>query len=263
MSSRNRTEGSTESNAMNRNDYQRAKERLDAAVRELGSAAKDSLTGRAAIILEETTERLKQEFNDNSLGGDSSLGSTYDYDYGYDSDSDYWGLGLGSSKRKKSRAKHRAQRQDRQYDTSAVRDLDRKKIFGVCAGIAPSWRMETWAVRCLAVTGLLFIPQVVLPAYLIAAVVLEPVGGSATKRGRRAKRSKRRRQRRNNQAAQNRAAPNAATTVAVEPPPVAPRTRLRTVRSTLDEAEMRLRQMERHVTSSRFELQRELNKIDG
>ena len=276
MSSRNRTEGSQGSNAANRTDYQRAKERLDAAVRELGSAAKDSLTDRAAIILEETTERLKKEFRSGSLGGDngdgSSLGSTdgygynYDYDYRYnynDSGTD-WGSYWGLSQRKKSRAnrtkKPRAQWEDRRYDTRAVRDLDRKKVFGVCAGIAPSWRMEIWVVRCLAVTGFLFIPQVVLPAYIIAAIVLEPVGGSVRKRSRRAKRrSKRRSQRANTGAART----NAATAVAPEPPPVAPRTRLRTVRNTLDEAELRLRQMERHVTSSRFELQRELNKIDG
>ena len=45
--------------------------------------------------------------------------------------------------------------------------------------------------------------------------------------------------------------------------PVLPaRNVLRSVRGTLNEAELRLRRMEGHVTSGRYELQKELRKID-
>ena len=43
---------------------------------------------------------------------------------------------------------------------------------------------------------------------------------------------------------------------------LAPRRSLRNVQADLDQAELRLRRMESHVTSGQYELQKELHKID-
>ena len=46
-------------------------------------------------------------------------------------------------------------------------------------------------------------------------------------------------------------------------PKISPRRSLRGLQADLTEAELRLRRMETHVTSGKYELQRELNKIEG
>jgi phage shock protein C len=131
------------------------------------------------------------------------------------------------------------------------RDARDRKIVGVCSGIARYYGIEPWVVRLIAVTGLLFFPSIVFPAYWIAyfvmgtpqpdnreqAVPSQQSGGH----GRRDHRSP---------------APELG-------PRLSPRYSLRNVQADLTEVELRLRRMESHVTSSQYELQRELNKIDS
>lgn len=236
-------------------------DRLDAAVRNLGDAAKDSLADRAALILEETTARLKQEFG-HSNASEKGNPDGRRRDTLYDDGASAGGRATMSDRKSRRSRRHRgsADHEDTRDQpgywrddwraTTPVRDLDRKRIWGICAGIAPYLGLKIWVVRCIAITGLVFMPQVILPAYIIGAFVLDPIGGSPRQRTRRAKRSGRR-------------ARKARAQFDTQPPVmIAPRTRLKTVRGTLDEAELRLRRMEQHVTSTRFELQRELNKID-
>jgi phage shock protein C len=126
------------------------------------------------------------------------------------------------------------------------RDVRHQRIAGVCAGIARYFGMEAWVVRCIAVTGLIFMSQIVVPAYLIAWWVIEP-------------------------------APNGERAPDAEPsgtkqdhsspapelgPQLSPRRSLRDVQWSLDQIELKLRRMETHVTSGQYELQRELKKID-
>ena len=255
MSTSKRASGSRSRNPSDspENDYQRAMDRLDAAVRNLGDAAKDSLADRAALILEETTARLKHELNGS---GRSAKNRADDSGEDWPEEDEAWDTNPPRSRRREGFSRNDHTTAQPGYwrsdwrSTSPVRDLDRKRIWGVCAGIAPYLGLKIWVVRCIAITGLIFMSQVIVPAYIIGALVLDPVGGSPKQRTRRAKRRSRR-------ARKARANSDGQSPVAV-----APRTRLRTVRGTLDEAEFRLRRMERHVTSSRFELQRELNKID-
>ena len=251
MSSSKRASGSSSSGSTEskQTDYQRAMDRLDAAVRNLGDAAKDSLADRAALILEETTARLKAEFDGDKSHASQNL---------YEDDAELY----EDEPEARARTRRPGHWREEWRSTQPVRDLDRNRIWGICAGIAPYLGLKIWVVRCIAITGFLFVPQVVVPAYLIGYFVLEPVGGSDKQRSRRAKRS-RRRARKASKVGRGKAAPSPRAANPEPEPVVAPRTRLRTVRSTLDEAELRLRRMEQHVTSSRFELQRELNKIDA
>lgn len=127
------------------------------------------------------------------------------------------------------------------------RDVKRGKIFGVCGGIARYYGLESWVVRILAVTGLIFLNWMVFVAYLVAALILDPAPGldeqavRGTRPHRRASRRAGRREHR-------------------ERPP-SPQRRLRYVGAHFDELELRLRRMEAHVTSGQYELRRELAKI--
>ena len=170
------------------------------------------------------------------------------------------------------------------------RDVENEKIGGVCSGIANYYGLEPWVVRCMAVTGLIFMPSVMLPAYWIAYFAMDKPP-KKSQRKRRMKRVRRRRREREEDmrahgradepveeefyeeivdepasapAPQRRAAPRA-----IEAPNQtselglhwSPRASLRYIHSDLDEIELRLRRMESHVTSGQYELQRELKKI--
>ncbi|MCZ6619173.1 MAG: PspC domain-containing protein [Gammaproteobacteria bacterium] len=113
----------------------------------------------------------------------------------------------------------------------------------MCAGIAKYYGMETWVVRCVAVTGLLFMPQIFFPAYWVAYFVMDkpPRGPSREE--------------------------YAEEPVHVSPAPelgprFSPRGSLRNAEADLSEVELRLRRMESHVTSGKYELQKELHKIE-
>lgn len=134
------------------------------------------------------------------------------------------------------------------------RDPQRQKIAGVCAGIARYYDVEPWVVRCVAVTGLLFFPTIVFPAYWIAFFVMEkPSAGQEP--GRRRDRTDRC-DARHPRDDHHSPAPELG-------PRFSPRNSLRNIQADLTEVELRLRRIETHVTSGHYELQRELNKIDG
>ncbi len=136
-------------------------------------------------------------------------------------------------------------------------DPARRRIAGVCAGIARYYAVEPWVVRLIAVTGLLFFPGIVFPAYWVAYFVMEraPHNGSASAvhRWSRGRRYRSRRVRPHDEYSSP--APELG-------PRFSPRNNLRDVKADLTEVELRLRRMETHVTSGRYELQRELHKID-
>ena len=124
------------------------------------------------------------------------------------------------------------------------RDRKHGRIAGVCAGIANYLGMETWVVRCAAVTGLIFMPNIVFPAYWIAFFVIgkpeEDEDWPKDAQGRED---------------HNAPAPELG-------PRLSPRRSLRHVQADLMQAELRLRRIEYHITSGRYELQKELRKLD-
>jgi phage shock protein C len=136
------------------------------------------------------------------------------------------------------------------YRTSRLyRDTRNQRISGVCAGIARYFGVEVWVVRCIAITGLIFMSQIVIPAYIIARIVLPPAPNGETVAV----------------AASDDGAADTSDHTAALPElglRLSPRHSLRNVQSVLDQLELKLRLMESHVTSGQYELQRELRKID-
>lgn len=123
------------------------------------------------------------------------------------------------------------------------RDKDAGRILGVCAGVARYYGIETWVVRCLAVTALVFFNWVALVSYLVAAFILD-VGPTQDERE-----------------GHDASASRAAARSPKPEPPASPALQLRAIHADLDEVELRLRRIERHVTSGQYELQRELARI--
>lgn len=141
------------------------------------------------------------------------------------------------------------------------RDKSRRRVLGVCAGLAEYLDVEVRLVRLIAILGLIFASQITVPIYFIIyflmdnkpyyrrmtddyddeldeADVDEPAPGRpAASRQRRSTRG---------------VDPDMSNVDA-----------FRTAREKFSDLEERLRTMETHVTSSRFELQRELRKISG
>ena len=207
-------------------EFQQAVERLETAVHMLVSSAKDQFSDRATAFLDETTTRLEREFN----RGDSAASDP------------------GSAReriRTRRRNRHRrsatgmARRSRRLY-----RDPSRQKIAGVCAGIANYYGVESWVVRCVAVTGMLFLPSIVFPAYWIMYFVMDKPRKGGTESDNRIERH-------------DHSSPTPELGARLSP-----RRSLRNAQVDLAEVELRLRRMESHVTSGQYELQRELNKID-
>lgn len=200
-------------------DFQSAVSRLERAVQALVTSAREQVSDRATTLLDETTSRLEAQLGRQHSHRSSSLSTG--------------GATL-----------------DDVLPRRLYLDPKRQRIVGVCAGIARYYGVEPWVVRCIAVTGLLFFPSIVFPAYWIAWIVMEkPPGGVDQRHGHRG--SSRRHRRRG------------GGSLAPEPGRrMSPRDSLRNVEADLMEVELRLRRMETHVTSGRYELQRELNKID-
>lgn len=158
-----------------------------------------------------------------------------------------------------SGSRHRAarrQRWERRWANGPVRsrrlrrDVRRRWLGGVCAGIANYYGCEPWVVRCIAATGLIFLTSLTFVAYwVLFFFVMSP------------SRHKRRRHRRRPVRG------DAGGSHAPEAPElgvrVSPRRSLRNVQAELMQAELRLRRIEAQVTSGRYELHQEFNELDG
>ena len=225
-------------------DVQASVSRLERAVDELVTTAREQFSDRATSLLDETSRRLERELDRRQA---RTTGKAHSGRYDDDPEPEP--------------PRHRER-----LDTvprALYRDPAREKIGGVCAGIARYYGMEPWVVRCIAVTGLLFFPTIVFPAYWIAYFVMDKPPGSNGKPSRREARRSRRRSC-GMKGARGRHGRDDHRSPAPElGPRFSPRYSLRNVQADLTEVELRLRRMETHVTSGQYELQRELNKIDG
>ncbi len=227
----NNSRASAGANARPGSDFQSAVERLEKAVDNLVGTARDQLSDKATAFIDETTTRLEMEVNRRRDGGARRSPG-------------FPGADPQAGRHARSQIPPVSARTRKLY-----RDPQRRWIGGVCAGIGAYYGVEPWVVRCIAVTGLLFMGSIVFPAYLIAWFLMEkPPAGNGEAR--------RRRHRHHHQHNHSSPAPELGSQLS-------PRNSLRDVQADLEEAELRLRRMESHVTSGQFELHRELNKIDG
>jgi phage shock protein C len=139
------------------------------------------------------------------------------------------------------------------------RDKDRKRVCGVCAGLADYWNMETWKIRFAAVMGFFFIPSLTIPGYFILYFLMDdkPYYRKASERyegfhvdgeSDSAKKSKQG----GLQSRRTRTKSDLSNVAAFS-----------SARNKFANLEARVRLIEAHVTSSKFELQREFKKISG
>ncbi len=243
--------------------------RLEKAVQDLLVIAKDEFSERASSLVEDTTAKLKRELQARRERDEQSARDSENKDHHADDpdahiEDEHYSSSPGTSRRFARRAKRRRKKCARR---NRFGDLTRSrydnKIAGVCSGIARHRGMDTWVVRCIAVTGMVFIPQVTFPAYIIAWIVLskEPRFENAGSQAARPVTSafSRRQRPPATERKPDRAAQPARKNVVEKPP----RFRLRNVKAELNQVELRLRRMESHVTSGHYELQKELNRIDN
>jgi phage shock protein C len=137
-----------------------------------------------------------------------------------------------------------------------LRDDRNGKIAGVCAGVADYFGWELWLVRIVVLASVLLGFGTFLPVlYLVGWIVLEK---KSVAEGRAANNNERR--------------ADYNSPVVEKTRPVEVKTRvwqrgesarqaLNHLRSQFDSIETRVRQMESYVTSSQFQLEREINKL--
>lgn len=235
-------EGRNDSRNRKRN-VQDAARNLERAVEELASAATEEVSGRAASLLDEAAARVRGQ----SGAGDSSR--RHDED-------------------ETGREEHRSRRVHyRDYEDLSRRsrglylDRENRKIVGVCAGLARYLGMEAWMVRCVALTGLLFVPSVVFPAYWIVFIVMghRPSGRAGSRRAG-TERHGRRRARVRGRSSRHRHRDHRSSAPASRAR-YSPRESLRAAQADFAEVELRLRRMEAFVTSDRYALERGFAEI--
>ncbi|WP_299072598.1 envelope stress response membrane protein PspC [uncultured Paraglaciecola sp.] len=149
---------------------------------------------------------------------------------------------------------------------SLQRDPSRGKIAGVCAGVAEYFGMEIWLVRMLTLTGFfLLAPPFFVIGYIAGWFILEkkPQGLSTNVAGDKyvtpSRRDKAKGKGWHNESEQNHEKVVVKSKVwqAGEPPKQA----FSDIKQRFAKNESRLRKMETYVTSSEFQLNRELNKL--
>ncbi|MDC0068205.1 PspC domain-containing protein [Gammaproteobacteria bacterium] len=156
----------------------------------------------------------------------------------------------------------------RRKSAHLYRDRQRKKICGVCAGVADYVGRPAWEIRLYAVLGLIFIPSVMVPSYFIAYFLMEdkPYYRRVTDRFEEGKDDRDSEYDHRNRGKQNRPEGREAhesNGMSERETAMSNVQTMKTAKDKFSNIEQRLRQMEGHVTSSRFELQREFRKISG
>ena len=256
-------------------DLDEAARRFQDAAEDLAASATDEAVRRAAESIDDATAWLRGD-EPGARARDAERGRRGS---GAAGDSER-GRGGRARARERRAAAHSALRDRarvyRDHERLELRsrklylDDDNGRIVGVCSGIANYFGMEAWVVRCIAVTGLIFMPSIVFPAYWVAYFVMDHSPESeekgAGKRRRRKRRRRRERDRRHAEARGSDAEYRARHDHTAPAPEMgvrfSPRRSLRAVQADFTELELRLRRMETHVTSGQFELQRELHRID-
>ena len=230
-------------------EFSAAMSRLESAVQEIVSVTTGQLTERATSLLNDTSKRLESDLRLRRVTDDPEVERGQ------------------ARRRRRSRYRHRlVDRAERVNPKSGrlYRDPENEKIGGVCAGIARYFGVETWTVRLCALSGLMFLPGIVFPAYWIAYFIMDtPESSTDGAEGRKGSKRSRRRKRHSRPDRSDSSRARGAAAVGDEPPqPFVAGRRLRYAGADLTEAELRLRRLESFVTSDQYELQKELAKIE-
>ena len=146
---------------------------------------------------------------------------------------------------------------DRLKTRSLYRDKENGILLGICAGIALYFGVERFVVRLIVIAGLFFgLAGVIIPAYIVLYFILEDVSKAEGTDEQRAKR-----QRRFEEESEAREEELRRSSVKREIGGQPPRVALRSVRATIRSLEIRMRRIEKFVTSSNYELNKELHNL--
>lgn len=164
----------------------------------------------------------------------------------------------GRRERRRARRFRRGRRRGHLY-----RDRDRGRLLGVCAGIADYLGRPVWEIRLYVILGLLFMWHITVPAYCIAYFLMDekPYYRRVTDRFEESPRADRRTKGRAGESSDLDGDAASAPKGSRREHALSNVQALRIARRKFDDIERRLRRMETCVTSSKFELQRELSKI--
>jgi phage shock protein C len=125
------------------------------------------------------------------------------------------------------------------------------KIAGVCAGLAEYFSWETWLVRILVVSGVLFGMPFLIPIYIAGWFILDKAPGSEKVAKASNKSSS------DDNISQESIKVKARIWQAGEPP----RQAFHDIKRKFRVLEGKLRSVEQYVTSSEFTVAREINKL--
>lgn len=222
---------------------------LERAVEELATAATDEVSGRAARLLDEAAARIRGETGGNDARNRDAESKPQ--------------RGEGRRERRSRRIHYHDYEDFVRRSRGLYLDRENRKIVGVCAGIARYLGIEAWIVRCVALTGLLFMFSVVFPAYWVAFFVMGHRPSARARgagRGAWAGRSGRRKRaaRRSRNSGRKRDHRSRAPEFGAN---FSPRQSLRAAQADFAEVELRLRRMEAFVTSDRYALERGFAEI--
>ena len=238
---------------------QEAARNLERAVEDLASAATEEVSSGAARMLDDAAARVRGE-----SGGQRQRKRELDD---------------RARRRRSKRVRYRDYEDLPRRSRELFLDRENRKIVGVCAGVARYFGIEAWVARCAALTGLIFLPSIVFPAYWVAFFVMghAPSDREGTGKirsrvgGYRAREHAQKMRRRDNE--RRRAARRGRRSYDEKrdhrsPAPefgakFSPRRSLRGARADLAEVELRLRRMEAFVTSDRYVLERGFAEIDA
>lgn len=273
---------------------------MERSIEDLVDDVTDKWTRKAEAWIDQQSRKMFSDDTDYGLGRGSyeeSYEESYDEDYGMGDD----GMGvdgagddeMGESRRRKraadfekersARRKQRAQRRRTRLKAEAngrhtgrwkrrnrngnlYRNSQNKKICGVCSGIADYWGMETWQVRMMAVFALFIVPSVAIPGYFIAYFLMDdkPYYRRVTDRFHELDEDMMEEQpMTNGKARATKKDAKKGSSSSKQQSDISNVQALRNAKQKFSDIEDRLRVMETHVTSPRFELQRELRKIAG
>lgn len=145
------------------------------------------------------------------------------------------------------------------------RDPEKGRIAGVCAGLAEYFGLETWLVRILTVTGFFLLAgPFMIVAYIAAWFILDKKPGSKEKGdilkhhfGPKMRRGKGWHNEFNEAESDKKVEVKSRVWQAGEPP----RQAFFDIKQKFKRIEGRLRNVETYVTSSEYQLNREINKL--
>lgn len=132
---------------------------------------------------------------------------------------------------------------------------DKAKLCGVCAGLSEFFDLETWVVRLIAVSFFLFSGGTAVVAYFVACFIMDPKPGSKSNKGCFGNQKRKQRSSDDNQRQYK------ASVKDVWKKGKAPTETLQKAEDSFAEMENKLQTMETYVTSKKYQLEKEFEKM--